>query len=78
MGLKNEIGLVVTSIRNNSPADEGGLMTGDVIKQVNGKDIEDEKDLLTALKKGARKKSSVFVVQRSGSPLFLVISHQEE
>ncbi|MGM0598504.1 MAG: Do family serine endopeptidase [Candidatus Rifleibacteriota bacterium] len=78
MELKNESGMVVTSIRSNSPADEGGLMTGDVIKQVNGKEIANEQDLLAAIEKGTRKNSSVFVVQRSGSPLFLVISHKTE
>lgn len=70
-------GLVVSSVRSDSAADKGGLMAGDVITQVNGREVKNEAALIDALKSGARKKSSVFVVNRGGSPMFLVVSKPE-
>ncbi len=70
-------GILVSSVKSGSPADKGGLMTGDVITQVNGKDVADEKQLIEAIKSGSRNNSSVFVVNRAGSPMFLVIGSSE-
>lgn len=71
-------GVLVSSVKSGSPADKGGLLTGDVITQVNGKEVKDEKGLLEAIKSGSRNNSSVFVVSRGGTPMFLVISKPED
>ncbi len=76
-GISVTSGILVSSVKSGSPADKGGLMTGDVITQVNGKEVANEKDLIAAIKSGARNNSSVFVVNRGGSPMFLVIGSQE-
>lgn len=74
LGIDRREGLVVTEVRPNTPAAKGGLMARDVITQVNGQPVKDERSLVEALGKGdAAKKSSVFVVVRDGSPMFLVI-----
>jgi serine protease Do len=78
MGLNNVEGILVTSVKNGSAADKGGLVTGDVISQVNGRKVKTEAELIEAIKKGAKNNSSVFVVQRSGSPMFLVIAHGKD
>ncbi|GAB4283351.1 MAG: DegQ family serine endoprotease [Candidatus Rifleibacteriota bacterium] len=76
MGLDSTNGVLVTSVKAGSPAAEGGLMVGDVIIQVNSREIKTEKDVVNAIKTGAKNNSSVLVVQRGGSPLFLVINHK--
>jgi serine protease Do len=76
MGINEEGGLLVSSVKEKSAAAEGGLVAGDIITQVNGLVIESESDLLKAIKSGAKKNSSVFVVHRNGFPMFLVISQK--
>lgn len=78
MGLESSQGVLVTSVRANSPASTGGLVTGDIITQVNGRKVEKERDVLLGIKTGAKRNSSVFVILRGGSPMFLVISHIKE
>ncbi len=75
MGLETKSGLLVTDVRGGSPADEAGLQLQDVITQVNGKSVTDEASVISALRTpSGTKKSSVFVVLRDGTPLFLVLS----
>jgi len=67
-------GLVVMEVKPDSAADKGGLLENDIITQVNGSAIVELEDLEKALSKLPEgKKSSVLVVQRGGTPLFLVL-----
>ncbi|MBF0546648.1 MAG: Do family serine endopeptidase [Candidatus Riflebacteria bacterium] len=76
---KEKQGLVVTEIEENSPAEKGGLIEQDVITQVNGQAVSDEDSLKKALRAGnPTKKSSVFVVLREGTPMFLVIPEKTD
>ena len=76
LGLKNTEGLVIAGVKEDSNADKAGLKKGDIITQVNGSDISNEADLEKALKEGENKKSSVFLIERSTVPMFLVVSHK--
>lgn len=79
MRLQKKSGLVVTDVDDGSPSAEAGLQPRDVITQINGKSVADEASLLEALKTpSGAKKSSVFVVVRGDTPLFLVISPEAE
>lgn len=69
----NSDGVVVTSVRSGSPADKAGLKTGDIITQINGMEVKEENEAEEALKEGGKNNSSVFLVNRSGTPMFLVI-----
>lgn len=73
-GLKNVEGIVITSIKPGSLADSSGLKTGDLISQINGMEIKEEGDVEKALKEAKGKNSSVFLVNRNGIPMFLVVS----
>jgi predicted metalloprotease with PDZ domain len=44
-GVTGERGVLVSSVREGSPADEGGLQTGDVILEFDGKEIRSSRDL---------------------------------
>ena len=76
LGVKNSDGLVIAGVKEDSNADKAGLKKGDIITQVNGSDISNEADLEKALKEGENKKSSVFLIERSTVPMFLVVSHK--
>ncbi|OQA06209.1 MAG: putative periplasmic serine endoprotease DegP-like precursor [bacterium ADurb.Bin374] len=79
MRIEKKSGLVVTGVEDNSPSAEAGLRPRDVITQINGSPVTDEASLVSALKApSGAKKSSVFVVIREGTPLFLVISPEAE
>lgn len=73
LGVASGTGVVAVSIRSGSPADKAGLKSGDVITQINGMEIKEENEAESALKEGGKNNSSVFLVNRSGTPIFLVI-----
>ncbi len=77
MGLETKEGLVVSGVKSGSSADKAGLNTGDVIVQVNGQDVTDAGALELAIKEGEAKKSSVILINRAGTPMFLVVNHAE-
>lgn len=78
LGMKDDPSIAVVSIKPGSLADSGGLKTGDIINQINSREINEEKDVETALKEGKKKGSSVFLVNRDGIPMFLVISFDDK
>jgi len=49
IGLEGNQGAFVGEVVNGSPADSGGIRVGDVIVQINGKNIVDLKDLFQAM-----------------------------
>lgn len=77
MDLDLKTGLAVAGVREESAAAKGGLQAGDVIVQVNGQEVSDEEALEKSLKEGEAKKSSVILVNRAGTPMFLVVSHAD-
>ncbi len=48
-GLKGEKGVIISGVLRNGPADKAGLEPGDVIKQLNGKEVESVHAALNAI-----------------------------
>lgn len=48
-GLKGEKGVIISGVLRNGPADKAGLEPGDVIKQINGKEMESVHAALNAI-----------------------------
>lgn len=48
-GLKNNIGIIINHVVNDTPADHAGLQKGDIIKTVNGEPIESYKTFRTKI-----------------------------
>ncbi len=68
--------LVIASVKPESPADKAGLRRGDLINQINGREIVNLDDVEDALKASGKKDSSVFLVDRNGIPMFVVVAHK--
>lgn len=47
--LKNATGALITDVQSDTPAAKAGLKTGDVVKQVDGKPVEDASELQLAI-----------------------------
>ena len=67
LGLKNEKGAIVASVVPNGPAAKAGFQQGDVVTAIDGKSIEDSKDLVRRVGGIAAGASSDFTVEREGS-----------
>ncbi|HEX8204043.1 MAG TPA: S1C family serine protease [Isosphaeraceae bacterium] len=68
LGLTQKGGLLVVGVEDGSPADQGGLMVGDIVATLDGQPAEDTDDLLVLLS-GERVGRSVPVkVVRGGEP----------
>jgi serine protease Do len=71
LNLKSTNGALVTDVASGSPADEGGVQPGDVIREINHKQVNDVRDLQSAIG-GLRSGSTVLLsVVRQGQTLFL-------
>ena len=69
-GLDFEPGLLVMQVKDGSPADDAGIQTGDLIKEVNRKPVKDIKifqGIMTNIKKGG---TVLFRLKRGGTSLF--------
>ena len=73
LGLERAEGLVITSIKPGSPADEAGLRRGDVIAEINRRPVRNRSDYDRAVEKTEKGKSMLFLVRRGEGSLFLAL-----
>lgn len=76
-GLKSAAGALVSSVDKGSPADKGGLETGDVILRFNGQPINHSSDLPSLVADTAPGTSSTIEVMRNGQAKTLTIKLTE-
>ncbi|GAC1523642.1 MAG: DegQ family serine endoprotease [Collimonas sp.] len=76
-GLKNAAGALVSSVDKGSPADKGGLETGDVILRFNGQPINHSSDLPSLVADTAPGTSSTIEVMRNGQAKTLTVKPTE-
>jgi C-terminal processing protease CtpA/Prc len=70
MGSDSEAGVLVSKVLPDMPAEEAGVEVGDLIVGVDGENIEDAGDLISALRKKAGETIRVEVI-RDGRPVSL-------
>ena len=70
---KMTAGVVVTNVTVGTPAERAGLMSGDVILQVNNKRIRNIKDFRNAVESANKKKGLLLLINRHGRKEFLGI-----
>jgi len=69
----DEKGVVISGVSPGSPAEEAGLRTGDVVKEVNRQEIHNLNDYNQAIEKAKQDKSLLLVIKRDGSTHFVVL-----
>jgi serine protease Do len=74
LGLKKETGVVVTRVEPGSPAENAGIQTGDVIREVNRKPVKDVEDFVQKVEKAKGPDNVLFLVQRGQNNLFAAVT----
>ena len=64
LGLKNEDGVLISMVNPGEPAEKGGLKSGDVIIEFNGKKIKDVKSLQRTVAESAVESKATVKVWR--------------
>ena len=73
-GLMDKTGVVVTDVQSGSPADEAGIQTGDVIKEINRKEIRDMKDYEKAIGGIDRSQPVLMLIKRGLQTIYVTVS----
>jgi len=76
-GIKADKGVVIAAVEKNSPADKSELQVGDLIKEVDKKVIKDRDDFEKTMNTSDLKEGILFLVERSGNSIFVVISSEK-
>lgn len=71
MNLSSRTGALVTEIRPGSPADDGGVRPGDVIREINRNVVRNAADLQAAARNLKKGDNVLLKIERQGQPLFL-------
>jgi serine protease Do len=73
LGLKKSGGVVVTQVESGSPADEAGIQTGDVIREVNRKPVKNADDFIQKIEKTKGQDNILLYIQRGENHLFAAV-----
>jgi serine protease Do len=73
LGLERAEGLLISAVKPGSAADEAGLRRGDVITQINRRDVRDLADYKREITRGESVKSVLLLVKREKGSLFLAL-----
>ncbi len=71
---EQKVGLLIISVENGSPADQGGLIVGDILVGFNGQTVADHEDLFNRLTGDGVGKASAVEVLRGGQPMILQVT----
>ncbi|MGN6770207.1 MAG: Do family serine endopeptidase [Rhizobiaceae bacterium] len=74
LGMKSDHGALVSSAQDNSPAKKAGIAAGDVITQVDGKDVNSSKELARAIGDYTPGKSVGITIWRGGKSQTIEVS----
>lgn len=70
---KNDQGVIVREVEDESPAALAGLRVGDLIVEVNREKVTDAKDFRRALQKAKDKETILMLVKREGASRFVIL-----
>ncbi len=66
--------MLLVGVEENSPAEKGGLLVGDIIVALAGKPVTDPDELLAALVGDVVGKPTSFEILRGGQPLTVTVT----
>ena len=75
--LKIDSGVLIREVLSDSPAEKAGLKDGDVIVRMDGKNVETEQDIRSALRNLDGPKDMSFEIVRDGKPLTIVVTPEK-
>ncbi len=73
LNLKDKRGVIVTDVQPGSPAQEGDIKSGDIIKEIDRKPIKNIEDFKEAMKKVNIKEGVVLLIQRENTTFYTVL-----
>lgn len=73
LGLSEEKGVIVTHVKEGSPADDEGVKPQDIILQVNKVKISSMEDYIKAISQKDAKDSSMLLIKRGRTSFFVVV-----
>jgi len=76
-GIKSKTGVVVVEVEKDSLADKAEIQEGDVIKEVDKKEIDNVDDFERAVRKGNLKEGILLLIERGGNNIFVVLSSEK-
>jgi len=74
--LQTREGVLITKVRQDSPAAQVGIEPGDVIRQVDAKEITDMASFQKAMQDVARQRQVVFLIQRGTRGYYVTLERQ--
>ena len=74
LGLKNNIGVVVTGVEPGSAAAEAMIQTGDVIQEINRKPVKNVADFMRKIDKATAGDTLLLLIEREQNTLFVTIT----
>ncbi len=74
LGSANAEGVVISDVKEDSPAWSAGLRKGDIIREIDRKRIKNMKDYAAAIKTASREDTVLFLAERQGQTIYVAIS----
>ena len=78
LSLEGEKGVVVSSVRRGSPADEQGIQRGDLIQEIENEPVENMNDYKRIMRDSASKKQILMVIRHQGHTRYAVLKRQDK
>jgi serine protease Do len=78
LGVKDRKGVIVTDIQPGSPAEDGDLRPGDIIKEINKKPISSVGDFREILKTVRSRDGIVMLVKRDNMSFYAVVKQEKD
>ncbi len=74
MGVADTEGVIITSVRQDSPAWEAGMRRGDIVREIDRKKVKNAKDYNRVVAEALREDTMLFLVERQGTAVYVAIN----
>jgi serine protease Do len=74
LGLKKDMGVVVTRVEPGSPAADAGIQTGDLVQEVNRKPVKNVEDFVQKVEKAKGQDNILLLIQRGQNNMFAAVT----
>jgi len=73
LGKKETDGVIISSVKPESPSSEAGLRRGDIVKEIDRKPIRSMNDYSKALTEAEKNEVVLFLVERGGNTIYIIV-----